>query len=175
MLAVAWACPAVAAGGAGLRARHRWAADVWRVDGTARLVKWRAADTRGPSSRVEGGPGGVRLGGAGDARPTTAELELDDALPAGPWALSFDLTASATPLLTAPGPARLLLRTAAGATLADVAVPPGAPLHVVTAVVHAGGPLHLVATITSDASATVLVSGARLDHEAVPDPAPRGS
>ena len=169
MLAVAWACPAIAAGGAGLRARHRWAADVWRVDGAARLVKWRAEDTRGPSSRVEGGPGGVRLGGAGDARPTTAELELDDALAAGSWALSLDLTASA------PEPARLLLTTAAGATLADVAVPPGAPLHVVTAVVHAGGPLRLVATVTSATGATLLVSGARLDHEAVPDPAPRGS
>ncbi|HVU49699.1 MAG TPA: hypothetical protein VHL80_03370, partial [Polyangia bacterium] len=76
---------------------------------------------------------------------------------------------------TASAPARLRLATAAGAPLADVAVPPGGALHVVTAVVHAGGPLRLVATVTSDAGGTVLVSGARLDHEAVPDPASRGS
>jgi hypothetical protein len=144
---------------------------VWRVDGVARLAKWRAADTRGPSSRVEGGAGGVRLGDAGDARPTIAELALDGPLAAGPWVLALDATA----LATSPAPARLRLATPAGALLADVAVPPGAPLHVVTAVVHAGGPLHLVATVTSDAAVTVLVSGARLDHETVPDPASRGS
>jgi hypothetical protein len=167
VLAGAWAAPALAAGGAGLRARHRWAADVWRVDGAARLAKWRAADARGPSSRVEGGPGGVRLGGAGDARPTTAALELDGALGGGAWVLALDASASA--------PVRLRLATAAGALLADVAVPPGAPLHVVTAVVHAGGPLRLVATVSGQAGATVLVSGARLDHEAEPDPAPGGS
>jgi hypothetical protein len=163
VLAVAWAAPALAAGGASLRARHRWAADVWRVDGAARLVKWRAAGASGPSSRVEGGAGGVRLA-ADDARPMAAALELDDALGAGAWVLALDATASA--------PARLRLATAAGAILADVAVPPGAPLHVVTAVVHAGGPLRLVATVTG---ATVLVSGAHLDRETVPDPTARGS
>jgi hypothetical protein len=173
VLAVAWTCPALAAGGAGLRARHRWAADVWRIDGAARLAKWRAADARGPSSRVEGGAGGVRLGDAADPRPTTAELVLDGPLAAGPWVLTFDATALAAS--TSPAPARLRLATPAGALLADVAVPPGAPLHVVTAVVHAGGPLRLVATVTGDAAVTVLVSGARLDHETVPDPASRGS
>jgi hypothetical protein len=167
VLAVACAAPALAAGGTSLRARHRWAADVWRVDGVARLVKWRAADARGPSSRVEGGAGGVRLGGGDDARPTAAVLELADALDAGAWVLAFDVTASA--------PVRLRLSTAAGAPLADVTVPPGAPLHVVTAVVHGGGPLRLDAIVTSDAGATMLMSGARLDREAIPDPAPRGS
>jgi hypothetical protein len=166
VVAGAWAWPALAAGGASLRARHRWAADVWHVDGAARLARWRAVDARGPSSLIEGGPGGVRLG----ARPGGATFAIDLAdspPPAGAWALTLEVTASA--------PARVRLATAAGALLADVAVPAGAALHVVTAVVHAGGPLLLAATVTSEAPTTVLVSGVRLDHEAIPDPAPRGS
>jgi 4-amino-4-deoxy-L-arabinose transferase-like glycosyltransferase len=172
VVAVTWAWPALAAGGAGLRARHRWAADVWRVDGGARLAKWRAADTRGPASRVEGGPGGVRLGAgdAGGARPTAVAVELDGgALGGGTWVLALDATASA--------PARLRLATASGAILADVAVPPGAPLHVVTAIAVApgAGALRLAAIVTSDVPATLLVSGVRLDHDATPDPRPPGS
>src|SRR5262249_24156027 len=112
------------------------------------------------------GPGGVRLGGA--AASTTAELELGGALGAGAWMLSFEATASATPV-------RLRVATSVGAPLADVAVPPGQPLHVVTAVAHAGGPLRLVATVTGGAGATILVSDARLDREAVPDPVAPGS
>jgi hypothetical protein len=169
VLAGVWACPAIAAGGAGLRARHRWAADVWRVDGAARLVKWRATEPRGPSSRVEGGPGGVRLGGG--TPPLTTELELGGGpLPAGAWTLSFNVTA-----LAPSGPARLRVATTSGAPLADVAVPPGAPLHVVTAVAHAGGPLRLVMTATSADGAAVVVSEARLVREAVPDPVKLGS
>jgi hypothetical protein len=169
----AWAWPALAAGGAGLRARHRWAADVWRVDGAARLAKWRAVDPRGPSSGVAGGAGGVRLGGDG-ARQTVAVVELD-LLPAGTWVLEFDVTVFATPSVPPASPTRLRLANAEGALLADVAVPAGAPLHVVTAVVHPGGAPRLVATVTGDAAATVLVSNARLDREPLPDPAPRGS
>jgi hypothetical protein len=174
VLAGAWAWPAVAAEGTALRARHRWAADVWRVDGAAQLVKWRAAVVRGPSSLIEGGPGGVHLGADGNGS-TTAAIEVGGAPAAGAWVLAFDVTASATPLAEAEAPARLRVATAAGALLADVAVPPGAPLHVVTAVIHAGGPLRLSATVSSRVPTALLVSGARLDHEVIPDPAPRGS
>jgi hypothetical protein len=175
VLAGAWAWPAVAAEGAALRARHRWAADVWHVDGAARLAKWRAVDPRGPSSLVEGGPGGVRLR-AEAGRATTTAIELGGPAPgAGAWVLAFDVTASTTPLVPTSTPARLRVATSAGALLADVAVPPGAPVHVVTAVVHDGGALRLVATVTSDVAASVLVSGARLYRDTVLMPATRGS
>jgi hypothetical protein len=177
VLAGALAWPALAAEGAALRARHRWAADVWRVGGLAQLAKWRAVDARGPSSLVEGGPGGVRLR-AEAGRATTAAIELGGPAPgAGAWVLAFDVTASSMPLVTASASAtaRLRVTTAAGALLADVAVPPGAPVHVVTAVAHGGGALRLVAALTSDVAASVIVSGARLDRDAAPIPATRGS
>ena len=153
--ALAW--PALGAEGAALRARHRWAADVWTIDGAASLAKWRAVDVRGPSSRVEGGPGGVRLG-AGGARPNTVTVDLGVRA-----AAAYRLTMTAT--ATAP----VHLRLAAGAaTLAVADVAPGAPVELVTLVVHAGGPLTLSASVTSPSPATLLVSGVRLDHEEAP-------
>jgi 4-amino-4-deoxy-L-arabinose transferase-like glycosyltransferase len=180
--------PAIVDGGAALRARHRWAVDVWRVDGAARLAKWSAADVRGPSSRVEGGPGGVRLGADDGGRAKTFDVELaGGALPPGTWVLAFNATSFAAttsaattsaPASSAPAasaPARLRVATAGGAWLADVAVTPGAPLPIVTAVAHAGGPLRLTATVTSAAPATILVSDVRLDREPTPEPRPPGS
>jgi hypothetical protein len=171
----AWALPALAAGGAELRARHRWAADVWRVDGVARLAKWRAVNPRRLSSGVAGGAGGVRLGGDG-AHETVAMVELAP-LPGGTWVLELDVTAVAPPStsIAAESPVRLRVATEAGALLADVAVPAGAPLHVVTALVHPGGEPRLVLTATSATAATVLINDSRLEREPLPDPAPRGS
>ena len=165
-LGVTRAWPALLEAGAGLRARHRWAVGVWRVDHVARLAKWRAVDARGPSSLVDGGAGGVRLGVTA-RRPTTASVDVDGPLDVGTYRLALDATASA--------PAHLRLATASGAALAELDVGPGAPLAIVTAVVHAGGPLRLVATSTSSVAATVVLGDARLDREAVPEPAPPGS
>jgi 4-amino-4-deoxy-L-arabinose transferase-like glycosyltransferase len=192
LLAGVFAGPAVVDAGARLRARHRWAVDVWHVSGAARLAKWRAVDLRGPSSRVEGGPGGVRIGDDG-ARATTVTVELGGgALASGTWVLAFNATTSAAttsaattsaaptsaaPTSAAPtsAPARLRVATEGGALLADVAVTPGAALPIVTAVAHAGGPLRLTATVTSGAPATILVSDVRLDRESTPDSRPPGS
>jgi hypothetical protein len=166
VLAGAWLWPAMLDHGAALRARHRWAADLWRVGGAARLAKWRAVGARGASSLVEGGPGGVRIGADG-AGSTTAEIDLSGALEPGVWALALDATAAT--------PARIRLATARGELLADVAITPGAALHVVTAVAHAGGLLRLDATVSADAPATILVSDVRLERETPADPSPPGS
>ncbi|HEY2729624.1 MAG TPA: hypothetical protein VGK52_06750 [Polyangia bacterium] len=165
----AWAWPALGAGGAALRVRHRWAADLWRVDGAGRLAKWRSTSAGGAASLVEGGPGGVRLGvDDSGTRAATVDVALGgDALGPGTWTFALDATASA--------PARLRLATTSGALIADVTVAAGMPLPIVAAVTHRGGPLRLVITVTSAAGATVLLGGARLDREAVPDPAPPGS
>ncbi len=154
----AW--PALLDAGAGLRARHRWAVAVWRVDGVARVAKWRDADARATSSRVEGGAGGVRLGVA-PARATNVTIDLADALAAGTYRLTLDATAAA--------PAHLRLATAMGAAVAEIDLPAGAPVPIVTVVVHAGGPLRLVATLTSAVETHVILGDARLDRE----PAPR--
>ena len=162
VVAGAWAWPALLVAGAGLRARHRWAADVWRVDDVARLAKWRAVEVHGPTSLVEGGPGGVRLG-ADAAHPTTVTLDLAGALEAGAWALALEATASA--------PTHLRLSTAgdgARAIIAELDVPQTTPLPIVTVIVHAGGPLRLEARVTSPAAGTVLLSRVQLHREPVP-------
>jgi 4-amino-4-deoxy-L-arabinose transferase-like glycosyltransferase len=160
VVAGGFAWPALGAEGAALRARHRWAVDLWRVDGAARLAKWRAVDARGPSSLVEGGPGGVRLGPTdAGAEPTTAAVELGG-FDAGVYRLTLKATATA--------PLHLRLATTRDATLATVAVPPGPPVDVVTVLVHGGGTMRIVASITSEAPATLIVSDAHLDREAPP-------
>jgi 4-amino-4-deoxy-L-arabinose transferase-like glycosyltransferase len=158
----AWAWPALLGRGAALRARHRWAADVWRVDGAARLAKWRAVDVRGPSSLVEGGPGGVRLGDDG-ARATSVTVELGG-FDAGLYRLTLKATATA--------PVHLRLSTTGDAPLAGVDVQPGRLLGIVTVVVHAGGTLRIAVSVTSEAPATVILSDARLDREAPPAAVP---
>jgi 4-amino-4-deoxy-L-arabinose transferase-like glycosyltransferase len=169
VVASAWAWPALLAGGAGLRARHRWAADVWRVDDVARLAKWRAAEVHAPTSLVEGGPGGVRLGGDG-AHPTTVTVDLAGALEPGTWAIELEAMASA--------PAHLRLSTAGDAPraiIAEIDVPQATPLPIVTVIVHAGGPLRLEARVTSPTAATVLLSRVRLHREPVPEGTSPGS
>jgi hypothetical protein len=155
---VAW--PALGSVGASLRARHRWAADVWRVGGGASLAKWRDLDARA-SSALEGGAGGVKL--TVDAgRTTTTAVEVSGTFQPGAWRLSLDAAASA--------PASLRIEAAAGTLLADVAVPAGPPLHVVTAVVldRAQSPLRFTVKASASAPATLIVSGVGLDHEAAP-------
>jgi hypothetical protein len=155
---VAW--PALGSAGASLRARHRWAADVWRVGGGASLAKWRDLDARA-SSALEGGAGGVKL--AVDAgRATTTAVEVSGTFQPGTWRLSLDAAASP--------PVRVRIETASGALLADVAVPAGPPLHVVTAVVldHTESPLRFLVKAGAGAPATLIVSGFALDREAAP-------
>jgi hypothetical protein len=76
--------------------------------------------------------------------------------------MSVDAAASA--------PARLRIETAAGTLLADVAVPAGPPLHVVTAVVldRAQGPLRFIVKASAGAAGTLIVSGFELDREVAP-------
>ena len=145
---------------------------MWRVDDVARLAKWRAVDARAPSSLVAGGAGGVRLG-VSAARATTASVDVAGTLDAGTYRLALDATAEAP----ADAPVHLRLATADGAAVAELDLPPGATLPIVTVVVHAGGPLRLVATLTSarPVTTTVVVSDARLAREPVPGLAPPGS
>ncbi|HSZ83511.1 MAG TPA: hypothetical protein VLA14_14580 [Polyangia bacterium] len=158
-LGVTRAWPALLDAGAALRARHRWAVAVWRVDGGARVAKWRAAGARGPSSLVEGGAGGVRLG-AVPARATNVTIDLADALAAGTYRLSLDATAAA--------PAHLRLAAATGAPVAEIDLPANTTVPIVTVVVHAGGPLHLAATLSSGVETSAVLSDARLDRESAP-------
>jgi hypothetical protein len=158
-LGVTRAWPVLLDAGAALRARHRWAVAVWRVDGVARVAKWRAADARAPSSLVEGGAGGVRLG-AVPARETNVTIDLADALAAGTYRLTLDATAVA--------PAHLRLATATGAAVAEIDLPASTPVPIVTVVVHAGGPLHLAATLSSAVETSAILSDARLDRESAP-------
>jgi hypothetical protein len=155
---IAW--PAFGRAGATLRARHRWAADVWRVGGGASLAKWRDVDARATSA-LEGGAGGVKLSVDG-GRATTSAVEVSGTFQPGAWRLSLDAAASA--------PARLRVETPAGALLADVAVPAGPPLHVVTAVVldRAESPLRFTVKVRAGSPATLIVSGVALDREAAP-------
>jgi 4-amino-4-deoxy-L-arabinose transferase-like glycosyltransferase len=162
---LAW--PATLEAGAGLRARHRWAATAWQVDGRARLAKWRPTDPLPPISPVEGGPAGVGLRADG-ARPSTAEMELGGGpLAPGTYALVLTLAAAA--------PARLRLRTVENATLTDVTPTPTPtptqpmPLH------HAGGILRLTAAVESGGPATIWISDARLVGTIVSDPLRPGS
>lgn len=153
-----WAWPAMADAGAGLRARHRWAADVWRVDGENRLAKWRPADTSPPRSPLEGGAGAVRLR-TDDGHPSATVVELGGApLPAGNYALSFQATASA--------PARLVV-TSASRAVVDLALP-ASPTKVTSLVVHQGGEVRLAMTLTSVTGSSVVVSDVSLAREVSP-------
>jgi hypothetical protein len=140
---IGWAWPAMAGAGAALRARHRWAAAVWRVDGENRLAKWRA-ETATARSPLEGGAGGVRLRVEG-AGPTTAVVELGGApLPAGNYELALAATATAA--------ARLRVTSPPGTVVADVALAPNAPAKVLTLIVHPGGPLLAGVSLSSGAA-----------------------
>jgi hypothetical protein len=167
VLAGAWAWPALLDAGAALRARHRWGATVWRVDHVPRLAKWRATDAQTTRSPVEAGSGGVRLTTDGQ-RPTTISVELGGGpVAAGTYALALDATAKA--------PVTVRLTAADGAVIAEVAVSPEAPLHVLTILVHGGGVLRLTATLTGGSDASVLVSDVQLNREPAPDPRRPGS
>jgi 4-amino-4-deoxy-L-arabinose transferase-like glycosyltransferase len=154
-----WLWPAAADAGATLRARHRWAADVWRVEGRPRLAKWRGDGADTPRSPVEGGAGGVRLLVEG-GRPTVAVVELSGGpLPSGLYTLSLAATATA--------PAQVRVTGARNAVVADVAMP-AALTKVVTLVVHEGGDLRLSLRLTSGADAAIVISDVRLTSEPAP-------
>jgi len=66
---------AVVRGGASLRARHRWAVTVWRVDGQPRLAMWRAGSLEGNSSSpVRGTSPGAALTLLPDQHEVSAEI-----------------------------------------------------------------------------------------------------
>jgi 4-amino-4-deoxy-L-arabinose transferase-like glycosyltransferase len=154
-----WAWPAMADAGASLRARHRWAADVWRVDGENRLAKWRPADTSAARSPIDGGAGAVHLraGGAGQA---SATIELGGApLPAGNYALSFEATPT--------GAARLVVTSGAKVAVADLALP-ASSTRVTALIIHGGGDLGLRMTVTAGPGVVLVVSDVGLVREASP-------
>jgi hypothetical protein len=148
--------PALVDGGAGLRARHRWAATEWLVDGRPRLCKWRPAGTLAPVSPIEAGaPGGLRVR-AGAATPAIVEVELGGGdLPAGTYALRLRLEASGPSdvSFTLRGPHETATAVAAGGTTTTLAT----TLH------HDGGPLHLRAETAGVAPSTIWLGDARLD------------
>jgi hypothetical protein len=157
---LAWAWPALAETGASLRARHRWAADVWRVDGQHRLAKWRPADTRAPRSPLDGGAGGVRLDVDG-AHPTEAVVELGGgAVAPGPYALALEATATAD--------ARLRVLAPSETVVADLALPSGATTKVLTLVIYPGGELRTRFTVSADKPAAVVIQDVRLTRDAPP-------
>jgi 4-amino-4-deoxy-L-arabinose transferase-like glycosyltransferase len=173
-LVLAWQLvwPAALEAGAGLRARHRWAATVWQVDGRARLAKWRPTGPLPALSAVEGGPAGVGLRADGP-RSNVSDMELGGGpLAAGTYTLVLNLTATA--------PARLLLRTA-DVTLTDVTVtsaptsPPAATPPLTLTLHHAGGIFRLGASVESSGPATIWISDARLVGTIVSDPQLPGS
>jgi hypothetical protein len=157
---VGW--PRLVDAGAGLRARHRWAATEWRVNGAPRLCKWRPVGAPLPAvSHLEGAPNGVRLRSDG-AAPVGAAIELGSGpLPAG----AYDLHLRLEP---AGAPARLQLAGADGPLGEATATPPAAStldvrLH------HGGGTLRLAATLAGTASqpaSSVWITDARLDAAA---------
>jgi 4-amino-4-deoxy-L-arabinose transferase-like glycosyltransferase len=164
---VAFAWSALDGLGAGLRARHRWGATIWRQGGVARLAKWRPVETTAPVSPVEGLADGVRLSTDG-ARPTRilADLQIET-LPNGSYALTLGGAASA--------PLHLSVADDDRRVLLDGDVEPGAPFALARAFAHAGGPLRLTTTLTSGAPASVTINDLRIDHVPLPDTQKPGS
>jgi hypothetical protein len=165
VLVLAWQLgwPALIEEGARLRARHRWAATVWRVDGRPRLCKWRpaGAPSISPSfSQILGAPDGVRLRADGPAPARTfAEIELGGGdLAPGTYRLTLRVEASGTL------PLQLRIATPAG-PVGDAIAAPGAATSLLATIHHPGGPLRLTATATSDAASSAWISGATLGAE----------
>jgi hypothetical protein len=152
--------PRLVDAGVGLRARHRWAATEWRVNGAARLCMWRPAGASLPSqSHVEGAPNGVRLSSDGGAAPISAAVELGS----GPLAAGvYDLHLRLEPT----GAAVRLQLAGADGPLGDTTATPPDPANVDVRLHHGGGTLRLSATISSAAPASIWISDARLDAAA---------
>jgi 4-amino-4-deoxy-L-arabinose transferase-like glycosyltransferase len=144
------ASSALADAGAGLRARHRWAATVWTVDGKARLAKWRRLGPAVGASPVAGAPNGVRLTLPPGA-PAVAQAAVESApLPAG----RYELRAAVEPSGTSTARELTLTLTADGAgDAAAAAVTLDGPSAIRLSLAHAGGPLRLVARLDAPARA----------------------
>jgi hypothetical protein len=78
-------------GGAVLRARHRWAATVWQVDGRPELALWRGVVADGGGSPVRGTPPGAALRIGPEQRRVNAEIVLPNVEPAR---ASFQMSAA---------------------------------------------------------------------------------
>jgi 4-amino-4-deoxy-L-arabinose transferase-like glycosyltransferase len=157
--------------GAGLRARHRWAATIWRTDGAARLAKWRPVDAAAPVSPVEGLADGVRLSTDG-ARPTKVLADLGDApLPGGAYTLALGGTASAPVHISISAS----VDDADAHVLLDGDVGAGPPFALARAFAHPGGPLRLTATLASGDPGAVTINDLRIDRVPVTDPQHSGS
>jgi hypothetical protein len=151
VLVVVWrlAWPAVLEGGAGLRARHRWAASEVELDGRRRLLLWAPAPPLAAQSPLAGSPEGVHVRVDGGGLPTPLRLRVGGGpLPAGRYAFHFRLEAPSAARFTLAGKIAMI-----GAST---------PVAFETEIDHPGGPMALSAATDGAVPGTVWIGDAKI-------------